>query len=338
MTAIQPDVEQEVELLRRALTRERAARKTAERILEERSRALFESKQELECEHQVLQITQAQLVQSEKMASLGQLAAGVAHEINNPIGFVASNVSTLTDYTGVFAELLTLYGEMTAAFPDSANDRVQELQGQIAKIRDDEDIDFVLEDVRDLLSESADGLVRVKEIVQDLKSFARLDEADVKSVDINAALESTLKVAANELKYHCKVVRDFGEIPHVKCHAGQVNQVFLNLLVNAAQAIEEAGTVTVQTRLVGDKVLVRIMDDGVGIEPEHLQNIFTPFFTTKPVGKGTGLGLSVSYNIIEQHGGHIDVESEVGYGTTFAVQLPIGDESDPEAPRTGESK
>ena len=338
MTATQPSSEQEVELLRRALSRERTARKNAERILEERSRALYESNKELECEHQALQITQAQLVQSEKMASLGQLSAGVAHEINNPIGFVASNVSTLTDYTGVFAELLTLYGDMTSALPDAADDRVKELQGRITQIREDEDIDFVLEDVRDLLTESSDGLVRVKEIVQDLKSFARLDEAEVKTVDLNAALESALKVAANELKYHCKVVRDFGEIPHVNCHAGQINQVFLNLLVNAAQAIQEAGTVTVQTRLVGDEVVVRIMDDGVGIEPEHLQNIFTPFFTTKPVGKGTGLGLSVSYNTIEQHGGHIDVESEVGYGTTFAVQLPIGDDADADTPHTGESK
>jgi two-component system NtrC family sensor kinase len=190
-------------------------------------------------------------------------------------------------------------------------------------LRSKEDIDYVLEDVQELLSESSDGLVRVRDIVQNLKSFARLDEAEVKHVNLNETIESTLKIADNQLKYHCKVVREFGDLPLVHCNAGKLNQVFLNLLVNAGQATSENGVITIGTHVDGDDVIIRIADNGSGILEENLTAIFNPFFTTKPVGEGTGLGLSISYNIIEQHGGQITVKSDTDVGTEFTIRLPI---------------
>lgn len=320
-------VDENVELIQRALKRERNARKAADRLLEDKSRELFESNQQLQAEHNALKKTQALLVQSEKMASLGQLAAGVAHEINNPIGFVASNLATLTDYVGIFSNLLNLYGEFAEKVSESeTSDAVNDTAAIIKKIdalRSEEDIDYVLGDVQDLLSESADGLVRVRDIVQNLKSFARLDEAAVKHVNLNGTLEQTLKIAENELKYHCTVNREFGDLPPVRCNPGQLNQVFLNLIVNAGQATSEDGLITIATQVDGDDVVVRVADNGLGIPDEHLSTIFDPFFTTKPVGEGTGLGLSISYNIIEQHGGQITVKSEPGAGTEFTIRLPV---------------
>ena len=315
--------DEQLELLQRAHQRERDTRKAAERLLEDKSRELFESNQRLLAEHKTLKRTQTQLVQSEKMASLGQLAAGIAHEINNPIGYVASNLATLSDYVTVFSNLLNLYNELSNSVRASKQADVAPVLQQIDSIRQEEDFDYILEDVQELLSESADGMVRVRDIVQNLKSFVRLDEASIKEVDLNDSIDSTLKVADNELKYHCEVVRNYGDLPLVHCNAGQLNQVFLNLLMNAAQAMTEQGTITIQTSVDGANVTVRISDNGSGISARYLPRIFDPFFTTKPVGEGTGLGLSVSYNIIEQHCGRITVASEVGVGTEFSIQLPV---------------
>jgi signal transduction histidine kinase len=186
------------------------------------------------------------------------------------------------------------------------------------------DLDFLREDVRALLKESQDGLARVKKIVQDLKEFSHVDEAEWQDADINEGLESTLNVVWAELKYKAEVIRQYGEIPAVHCIAAQVNQVFMNLLVNAAQAIEERGTITVRSGSEGDSAWVEIQDTGKGMAAETVKRIFEPFFTTKPVGKGTGLGLSLSYDIIvKRHGGHFDVRSAPGEGTTFRVWLPI---------------
>jgi two-component system NtrC family sensor kinase len=259
------------DVLLRTIDRERQSRLMSERLLEDKSRALYLSKEKVQEQYESLKQTQGQLLHSEKMASVGQLAAGVAHEINNPIGFVTSNVQTLTD----------------------------------------------------LLKESYDGLVRVREIVQNLKSFVHLDKSEVQLADINEGLEATLKVVWNELKYKCQVEKKFGDLPRVRCFAGERNQVFLNLIVNAAQAIEGQGVVTITTDADTDNAFVRISDTGRGIPEEHLAQLFDPFFTTKPVGEGTGLGLSVSYGIVRKHDGDITVDSAVGKGTTFTVRLPL---------------
>ena len=259
---------------------------------------------------------QNQLLQSEKLAAIGQLAAGVAHEINNPIGFVSSNLGTLKRY------VVTLL-EVQAAYEAAEVDLPAARRAIIAELRQRADLEFVREDTSALVQESIEGLQRVTRIVQDLKNFAHVDEAEVQWADLEQGLDSTLNVAWNEIKYKAEVIKDYGGVPKVECIASQINQVFMNLLVNAAQAIQEKGRITLCTRQNGDCVVIEITDTGCGISPEHQKKIFDPFFTTKPVGKGTGLGLSLAYGIIKKHGGRIDVDSEVGVGTTFRVTLPI---------------
>ena len=265
---------------------------------------------------------EGQLVQSEKMASLGQMAAGVAHEINNPVGFVTSNLSTLTEYVGVLKSLIEHYDTAANVAKELNLPDLDSPLAEIEKVRTDEDLDFIMDDLDSLLSESQEGVERVKEIVSNLKSFARVDEAEEKETDINECAQSALKIVGNELKYKCKVHTEFGDLPKVQCNPGQLNQVIMNLLVNASQAIPDQGDVTIKTTDDNENVFISITDTGSGIEPEHLEQIFNPFFTTKPVGKGTGLGLSIVYGIIEKHGGTIKATSEVGAGTTFTVQLP----------------
>lgn len=257
----------------------------------------------------------SQLLQSEKMASIGQLAAGVAHEINNPIGFVNSNLGTLKLYVENLLMALSAYekneGEMTA-----------ETRAVLAALKQQIDLGYLREDVANLLSESMDGLQRVKRIVQDLKDFSHVDEAEKQSANLEQGLDSTLNVVWNELKYKAEVVKEYGGIPNIMCMPAQLNQVFMNLLMNAGQAIEDHGRITIRTGREGGNVWVEVEDTGKGIKPEHLERIFDPFFTTKPVGSGTGLGLSLSYGIVQKHGGHIEVKSEPGKGTVFRVVLP----------------
>lgn len=254
-----------------------------------------------------LAATQGQLLQSEKLAGIGQLAAGVAHEINNPVGFVKSNLTTLKDYNRQLLALLD--SGRTQPLTDADFKRI--------------DYDYLREDIPALLAESQDGLGRVQKIVADLKDFSRIDHSELAEADLNAGIESTLNVVWNELKYKAEVVREFGELPLVPCIAAQINQVVMNLLVNAAHAIKTRGTITVRTVPFNDFVRIDVCDTGEGIAPEHLGRIFDPFFTTKPVGKGTGLGLSLSYDIVTKHGGRIEVQSTVGSGTCFRVFLPV---------------
>lgn len=265
-----------------------------------------------------LQEAQGQLLQSEKMASIGQLAAGVAHEINNPIGYINSNITTLQRYVDDLFKLLSCYQALETAIPpeSAALTDLLELKALI-------DIEFLSRDVQDLMNESREGLARVKQIVHDLKDFSHVDEAAWQWADLHKGLESTLNIVHNELKYKADIVRDYGDLPPVECLASQINQVFMNLLVNAAHAIEERGTITLRSRLLGDEVCMEIADTGRGIDRDHLSRIFDPFFTTKPIGQGTGLGLSLSYNIINKHGGRIEVDSTIGQGTTFRVFLPV---------------
>ncbi|WP_246448482.1 ATP-binding protein [Roseateles oligotrophus] len=264
-----------------------------------------------------LEDAQNQLLQSEKMASIGQLAAGVAHEINNPIGFVSSNLGTLRRYVEGMLKLLQSYERAGLEPPAPA------LREEIRRQREELDMDFLAEDLPLLLSESDDGLVRVKKIVQDLKDFSRVDQADWQDADINAGLDSTLNVVMNEVKYKAEVRKDYAALPLVRCLAAQLNQVFMNLIVNAAHAIPERGLITLSTRHADDWVCVSVRDTGSGMSPEVARRIFEPFFTTKPVGKGTGLGLSLSFSIVKKHGGRIELESEPGQGTEFKVWIPV---------------
>lgn len=289
-------------------------RRLLEAALEERTRSLEETNGRLST-------SQNQLVQSEKMASIGQLAAGVAHEINNPVGFVASNLGTLEEYLEVVGRILKKYGDLAEC--RGGDDERQALIEEIARFTENEDLEFILSDSVQLLTESQDGTNRIKEIVRNLRSFARLDEVQAEPADLNEGLESTLSIVKNELKYKCEITTKYGEIPPLVCFAGRLNQVFLNLLVNAGHAIEDHGEITIETWFENDEVHVRISDTGSGIAPENVARLFDPFFTTKPVGKGTGLGLSVSYGIVNQHGGRIHVDSEVGKGTAFTISLPI---------------
>lgn len=289
------------------------ARRTVE--LRETNERLAAEQREIEALLRKMEDAQNQLLQSEKMAAIGQLAAGVAHEINNPIGFVNSNVGTLKSYVEGLLAVVDAY-EQSERENDSAFERVAAAKRAI-------DFDFVREDVAALLAESREGLERVKKIVQDLKDFSHVGEAEWQDADLNAGLESTLNVVSHELKYKADVVRQYGELPTVRCIAGQLNQVFLNLLVNAAQAIDTHGTITVRTGSAGEWVWIDIADTGGGMTPEVQKRVFEPFFTTKPVGKGTGLGLSLAYDIIvKKHGGRFDIDSEPGRGTTIRIWLP----------------
>ena len=266
-----------------------------------------------------LEDAQNKLLQSEKMASLGQLAAGVAHELNNPIGFVHSNVSTLEGYLGSIFEIIRAYDEKVTAALAPAD------VADLLALKKEKDFDFLQEDIFPLLSESKDGLFRVQAIVQNLKDFSRVGETGWGWADLHACIDSTLNIIANELKYKCTVVKHYDPtLPQLHCIASQLNQVFMNLLVNAGHAIEEKGEITITTRHSPDgTVHISIADTGVGIPDENLEHLFEPFFTTKPIGKGTGLGLSITYGIVGKHRGTIDVASVVGKGTTFTVNLPI---------------
>jgi signal transduction histidine kinase len=256
-----------------------------------------------------------QLLQSEKMASIGQLAAGVAHEINNPVGFVNSNLGTLQRYMQDMLQVLSAYENSEAELPAATRAALAGLKQKI-------DIDYMRKDVGNLLSESMEGLQRVKRIVQDLKDFSHMEKQERQWADLEQGLDSTLNIVWNELKYKADVVKEYAGIPQIECIPAQLNQVFMNLLMNAAQAIEDHGRITVRTGLDGDDVWVEVEDTGKGIEPEYLGRIFDPFFTTKPVGSGTGLGLSLSYKIVQEHGGRIEVKSEPGKGAIFRVVLP----------------
>ncbi len=274
-----------------------------------------------------------QLMQSEKMASIGQLAAGVAHELNNPIGFVHSNLGTLDSYLHDLMAIITAYDDAMAS-----HCQAPEIKASIQHMLAERDFAFLKDDIFSLVAESKDGLGRVKRIVQDLKNFSRVGEQEWQEADLHQGLDSTLNIVWNELKYTCEVVKDYGALPPIHCLISQLNQVFMNLLVNASHAIEQRGTITLRTRRLGeDRVSVEISDTGCGIPPENLNRIFDPFFTTKPVGKGTGLGLSLSYSIVQRHHGEIKVSSTLGAGTTFTVILPIHpstvSNSEPEAAR-----
>lgn len=297
---------------------------SVERALEKRAllRDARRYKQELENHNSELarrkaelERLQGQMVHGEKMASLGQLAAGVAHELNNPAGFIYSNMEILKDCTAGIERLLQAYDD--AQLPPA-------LAAEIDAVKKDIDYQHSLQDIRSIIADCHDGAERIRDIVQNLRLFSRLDEAEFKKVDIHEGIESTIRLLSQYYgSDRLMLERDYADLPPVDCYAGQLNQVWMNLLVNAAQATPSNGKVCITTRLENETAVVSISDTGSGIAPEHLKKIFDPFFTTKPVGVGTGLGLSITYGIIERHGGFITVDSHKDSGTTFTVTIPI---------------
>ena len=287
-------------------------RKRSEVELQELLAAMAAKNLQIEQAYAELKTTQSYLQQQEKMASIGQLAAGVAHEINNPLGYISSNLGTLEKYLGRLTEYLAL---LEQGLSDGGAD--------LAQRRDALKIPHILEDLPLLLGECREGTARVTKIVQDLKTFSRLDDGETVPADLRECLESAVNIAWNEIKYKAELVRDYEDLPPLMCRPRQLSQVFMNLLVNAAQAMERQGTIRLSSRREGAWVCIAVRDEGRGIAPEHLSRLFDPFFTTKEVGQGTGLGLSIAYEIVKNHGGEILVKSRVGEGSTFRVRLPL---------------
>lgn len=294
----------------RALERRALIRKARyyKQDLERHNEELKRSKAELER-------LQLQIVQSEKMASLGQLAAGVAHELNNPAGFIYGNMELLQECEQGLQRLLYFYE--SAPLPAEACAQAERIKKEI-------DYENTMTDLHSIISDCREGAERIRDVVQNLRTFSRLDEAEFKKVDIHEGIESTIRLLSHYYSQgHIRLEREYAALPQVDCYAGQLNQVWMNLLINAAQAVKDGGVVSVKTEVEERMVVVHISDTGCGIAPEYLKKIFDPFFTTKPVGEGTGLGLSVTYGIIERHQGSISVKSRAGQGTAFRIEIPI---------------
>lgn len=271
----------------------------------------------LEKAHEELKASQLKILQQEKMASIGQLAAGVAHELNNPMSFISSNLGTLEKYINRLVDFIRAQSEALKSVQSDA------VLKKMDKKRLEVKLDYILEDARVLLKESLDGSDRVKTIVRGLNSFSRMDEEEYKKSDINECIESAITIVWNELKYKSKLEKNYGSLPLSMCYPRQMNQVFVNLLINAVNAIVDKGVIAIKTWHQDGFVWIAVSDTGIGIPGKNLARIFEPFFTTKETGKGTGLGLSITYEIIQRHKGEITVVSEAGKGTTFTIKIPV---------------
>lgn len=262
-----------------------------------------------------LELLQAKLIESEKMASLGELAAGVAHELNNPAGFIYGNMDLLAHYTEDLQRLLDAYQRVP--LPDDA-------VGQIAALKDEIRYESLMSELSSIIGDCSEGAERIRDVVQNLRLFTRMDGTEATTIDLHEGLDSTIRLLS---RYYgsgpVRLTREYSELPPVTCYSGQLNQVWMNLLVNAAQAVDKDGAVKIATRYDGDSVTIEISDNGCGISAAELNRVFDPFFTTKPLGEGTGLGLSITYGIIKRHRGTISVHSVLGQGTTFTVTIPV---------------
>ena len=291
--------------------------------IKQRTQQLSTKNNELESAYEKLQATQEQLIHSEKLASIGQLAAGVAHEINNPVAFIKGNLNALKGYIKSYQQLIKI--QQTIIKNHDTHLRKDDEQSiiDLDTFIDEEDIEFITEDIATLLDESIEGTDRVIEIVKGLKVYSRGQPDGQTPVDINTCLKNTLNMLNNEIKYKCEVKTVWGDLPETMGDEGKLSQVFTNLIMNASQAITDQGTITITTSINNDLINISVKDTGKGIPKENLRQLFDPFFTTKPVGEGTGLGLAISEGIIEDHKGHIHVSSEEGKGTEFVITLPI---------------
>ncbi|MDE1920253.1 MAG: hypothetical protein KGJ09_04205 [Candidatus Omnitrophica bacterium] len=279
---------------------------------------------ELKKAYEDLKSVQSQLIQSEKMASIGQLAAGVAHEINNPLGFIGNNTELLAQYVSEYTKILRMLEIVKKNIQEGDVQKAKSIIEEIDAFEKEIQLDYIMNDVDNLLQHNQRGIERIQKIVMDLKTFAHEGSDNMDLIKIEEVMDSVINIVYNELKYKAELKKDYGPTPMVKGNPQRMGQVFINLLVNAAQAIEGMGVIEVRTYVRDKYVCVEVTDTGKGIKEEHLKKIFEPFFTTKPVGKGTGLGLSVSYEIIKKHKGEINVRSKPGEGTTFTVMLPAG--------------
>jgi two-component system NtrC family sensor kinase len=278
--------------------------------------ALEDKVEELHDANHEIKNAQGTLVQSAKMISLGQIVAGVAHELNNPIGFIYSNMHHLSDYIGKIEKLVNGYRSIQEKLSQSDKDFLLDLEKTV-------EIDFILKDMEELTRSCLEGAKRTKEIVLGLRTFSRVEDSDFEKADLHEGIRNTLKLLKSELRDKVVVHEEFGEIPLVECNLSQMNQVFMNLLSNAIHAIVGKGDIWVRTSLDGENVKVEIEDNGSGMSKDHLDKVFDPFFTTKKVGEGTGLGLSIAYGLVQKHRGDIQVESVESKGTVFRISLPI---------------
>lgn len=307
-----------------AYERQKIARERAEKNLEDRSRELFEASESLMLAYNRLKDQKAQIIHQEKLAAIGQLSAGVAHEINNPTGFVKSNLQTLKRYSYNLNNAFTDINEYIQSLSEDTGASII-----LNEIKTKWDIEYMLDDIADIVEESSEGLLRIETIVKSLKSFARPDKDVDELYSINECIENTLKLVSNEIKYRATVNMKLEDIPNVLGKPGAMSQVLLNLFVNAADAITENGVISINTYTKDKEIFITVKDNGRGV-PQHLQTkIFDPFFTTKEVGKGTGLGLSISHGIVKKHGGRMAIETAEGIGTTFSIILPIPVEDHP---------
>ncbi|MCV6589802.1 MAG: ATP-binding protein [Marinobacterium sp.] len=312
MSANDNDLARELAIYQRALQREKQARLDAEQLLENSTRQLYQ-------QNQTLQQQQAAMLQNEKLATIGMLSAGIAHEINNPLAVVLSNLNALTDYT---EQLLTLLEQVQqwqqqGTLNASAAERFTQLDSQA-------DFAFLAEDAPDMMEDMREGLIRVQDIVSNLKTFSRTRPGERQQVDINQCIQTSLRLVNNTIKDHCSVVTDLPPLPEVAVNNSELSQVFMNLIINAAHATEDQhGQIQLRTRQQADCLVIEVEDNGCGIPENLCKDIFNPFFTTKPPGKGTGMGLSVAHSIISNHGGTLTVNSTPGLGSCFTICLPL---------------
>ena len=291
----------------------------------ERSKAqneLQKNYSQLKDAHEDLKRAQDQLVHSEKMASIGQLAAGIAHEINNPVGFVLSNVETLNDYLKVLLAILNSQDECFNLLDQDKTDAAVSVRNRITQFKDKENLGFILADLDQVVKDSVSGLLRVKDIVLSLKNFSRVGESCRSSAILDDVVKESIKLVANEIKYKCELKSELAAPEAIECNSSQLSQVIINLLINAAQAIDQQGIIEVKTKQNEQEVMLTVSDTGCGMSEKVKRKVFDPFYTTKPVNEGTGLGLSITHGIIESHGGKIFVNSVLGKGTTFTILLP----------------
>jgi signal transduction histidine kinase len=279
--------------------------------LEKKTHELFSANQELEHRNNLLQRQQKSLILTEKLAALGQLAAGTAHEINNPLAFVISNIRTLKKYFDTYQKMNNICRAMEPKPSD------------LQQLLDLKDMDYLINDSQLIFNEIQEGLERVRDITTNMKRFSRSQPGDREHCSVNDVIETALKISRNTTKYHCTITTDFSPTPEIYCNSNELVQVFLNLIINAAQSIKSEGEIKIQACTEGKLIVVEVNDTGSGIEESHLGKIFDPFFTAKPLGEGTGLGLSVSYGLIKELDGNISVTSKLGQGSTFRVAIPI---------------
>jgi len=307
----------EVNPYEQAYQRERAARLKAEELLEDKARELYQQNCRLEESYEKLKQHQAHILTQDKMATLGTLSAGVAHELNNPLAFVKSNFESLQKYHQAYAAIFALLKQIR---PQLNADLVAKIDKEIAR----SDLEFIEEDMPELMADTSDGLSRVKDIVQNLRNFSHSDTSEKAQADLLEGLHSTIKLLKNELKNSLSVQLQLQPIDKIECNANELNQVFLNLILNAKHATELSASPTLVISSMQDEefIYISLRDNGCGIKEDVLKEIFVPFFTTKPAGKGTGMGLAISYNIIQKYNGELQVKSTVGEGTEFTIKLP----------------